>query len=164
MRFFKLIILFVAISGLALGALSCQTLQSSAGPKTGLEITPAEIVISPALLKEPVAFKGSGFAPKEMVIVEMVLPPGFKMKGVKEGDDVGIAVGTSDENGNFTAAMEATATLNWFFQVGWKPTVVPNLEETNPLPPGDYKINATGLDSERVATSTMKVVPAPKKK
>jgi len=164
MRYFKIIILFVIIPGLVLGALACQTLQSLTGPKATLEIAPAEIFLSPALIRKPVAFKGSGFAPKEMITVEMVLPPGLKMKGVTEGEDVGIAVGTADDNGNFTAAMQPTATLNWFFQVGWTPLLRPNFKEARPIPPGVYTINATGLDSERIGTATLKIVPPPKKK
>jgi len=164
MRFFKLIILFVIIPGLVLGALACQTLQSLTGPKATLEIAPAETFLSPALIRKPVTFKGSGFAPKEMISVEMILPPGLKMKGITEGEDVGIAVATSDEKGNFTAAMGPMATLNWFFQVGWTPLLKPNFKEARPIPPGVYTINATGLDSDRVATSTLKIVPPPKKK
>jgi len=147
-----------------LGALACQTLQSLTGPKATLEIAPAETFLSPALIRKPVTFKGSGFAPKEMISVEMILPPGLKMKGITEGEDVGIAVATSDEKGNFTAAMGPMATLNWFFQVGWTPLLKPNFKEARPIPPGVYTINATGLDSDRVATSTLKIVPPPKKK
>jgi hypothetical protein len=164
MKIVKVIIFFVMITGLVLGALSCQTLKSLIGPKATLEIAPPEIFLSPALIKKPVTFKGSGFEPKEMVTVEMVLPPGLKMKGVEEGDDVGIAVATADEKGNFSAAMGPMATLNWFFQVGWTPVLKPNFKEAKPIPPGEYKINATGLESDRIATSTLKIVPPPKKK
>jgi hypothetical protein len=164
MRFFKLIILFVIMPGLVLGALACQTPQSLTGPKATLEIAPAETFLSPALIRKPVAFKGSGFQPKEMITVEMVLPSGLKMKGITEGEDVGIAFATADEKGNFAAAMKPTATLNWFFQVGWTPLLRPNFKEARPIPPGVYTINATGLDSDRVATATLKIVPPPKKK
>jgi len=164
MKIIKIIFLFFIIPTMVLGALACQTLQSLTGPKATLEIAPAEIFLSPALIRKPVTFKGSGFAPKEMITVEMVLPSGLKMKGVKEGEDVGIAVGTSDENGTFTTAMQPTATLNWFFQVGWTPLTRPNFKEARPIPPDVYTINATGLDSDRVATSTLKIVPPPKKK
>ena len=164
MKIVKVIIFFVMITGLVLGALSCQTLKSFIGPKATLEVAPPEIFLSPALIKKPVTFKGSGFESKEMVTVEMVLPPGLKMKGVSEGDDVGIAVATADEKGNFSAAMGPMATLNWFFQVGWTPLLRPNFKEAKPIPPGEYKINATGLESDRVATSTLKIVPPPKKK
>jgi hypothetical protein len=164
MKIIKIIFLFFIIPATVLGAISCQTLQSLTGPKATLEIAPAEIFLSPALFKKPVTFKGSGFQPKEMISVEMVLPPGLKMKGVKEREDVGIAFATANEKGNFTAAMAPTATLNWFFQVGWTPLLRPNFKEAKPIPPGVYKINATGLDSDRVATSTLKIVPPPKKK
>jgi hypothetical protein len=164
MRYFKVIMLFVFILGLVLGSLGCQTAQLSTGPQAKLEVIPAETFLSPALIRKPVTFKGSGFAPKEMISVEMVLPPGLKMKGVTAGEDVGIAVGTADDNGNFTAAMQPTATLNWFFQVGWTPVVTPNFKEARPIPPGVYTINATGLDSDRVGTATLKIVPPPKKK
>jgi len=164
MKIFKVIILFVIISGLALGAISCQTLTSLTGPKATLVIAPAEIFLSPALFKKPVTFKGSGFQPKEMISVEMALPPGLKMKGITKGEDVGIAFATADENGNFTAAMAPTATLNWFFQVGWTPLLRPNFKAAKPIPPGVYKINATGLNSDRIATSNLKIVPPPKKK
>jgi hypothetical protein len=164
MRITKIIFLFFIIPVMLLGALACQTLQSLTGPKATLEIAPAEIFLSPALIRKPVTFKGSGFQPKEMITVEMVLPPGLKMKGITEGEDVGIAVGTSDESGNFTAAMKPIATLNWFFQVGWTPLLKPNFKEARPIPPGVYTINATGLNSDRVATATLKIIPPPKKK
>ena len=163
MRYFKVIMLFVFIPGLVLGSLGCQTAQLSS-PQAKLEVIPAETFLSPALIRKPVSFKGAGFAPKEMVSVEMVLPSGLKMKGIKEGEDVGIAVGTSDDNGNFTTAMQPTATLNWFFQVGWTPLLRPNFKEARPLPPGVYTIKVTGLDSDRVATATLKIIPPPKKK
>ena len=164
MRISKIVMLCVIIPGLVLGAMSCQTLKSLTGPKATLDVIPAEIFLSPALIKKPVAFKGTGFEPKEMISVEMVLPPGLKMKGINEGEDVGIAVATADEKGDFDAVMKPTATLNWFFQVGWTPLLRPNFKEAKPIPPGVYTINATGLFSDRVATSTLKIVPPPKKK
>jgi hypothetical protein len=155
----------IMIIGLALGALSCQTTASKKAPAATLEVIPAETFLSPALIKKPISFKGSGFQPKEMISVEMILPPGLKMKGVKEGEKaVGIAVATADEKGNFAAAMAPTATLNWLFQVGWTPLLTPNLKEAKPLPPGVYPINATGLDTDRIATATLTIVPPPKKK
>ena len=165
MKILKIIALFVIVPGLVLGAVSCQTLQSLVGPKAKLEVIPAETFLSPALIKKPVTFNGTGFGPKEMIAVEMVLPSGMKMKGLAEGEDlVGLAVGDTDDKGNFTAAMKPMATLNWFFQVGWTPLLRPNFKEARPIPPGVYKINATGLYSDRVATSSLKIVPPPKKK
>jgi hypothetical protein len=164
MRITKIIFLFFIIPALMVGTLACQTLQSSKGPKATLEIAPAETFLSPALIRKPITFTGSGFKPQEMISVEMVLPPGLEMKGIQKGEDVGIAFATADKQGNFTAAMQPTATLNWFFQVGWTPVVTPNFKEARPIPPGVYTINATGLDSNIVATSTLKIVPPPKKK
>lgn len=164
MRILRIAALCIIAPAILLGAVSCQTLQTS-GPKATLQVIPAEIFLSPALIKKPVTFKGTGFGPKEMISVEMVLPPNLKMKGLAEGENVvGIAVGNTDEKGNFTAAMKPTATLNWFFQVGWTPLLRPNFKEAKPIPPGVYKINATGFDSDRIASSILKIVPPPKKK
>jgi hypothetical protein len=135
------------------------------GPKATLQVAPAATFLSPALIRKPVTFTGTGFGAKEMISVEMVLPPGMKMKGLAEGEEVvGLAVGNADANGNFKAAMSPIATLNWFFQVGWTPLLKPNFKEARPIPPGVYKINATGMDTDRMASSTLKIVPPPKKK
>ena len=164
MRIFRIAALCIIVPALLLGTMSCKTMQTSA-PKATLKVIPAETFLSPALFKKPVTFKGTGFAPKEMISVEMVLPPGLKMKGLAEGENVvGLAVGDSDEKGNFTAAMKPIATLNWFFQVGWTPLLKPNFKEAKPIPPGVYKIDATGLDSDTMASSTLKIIPPPKKK
>ena len=164
MRILKIAALCIIFPALLLGTMSCQTMQKS-GPKATLKVIPAETFLSPALFKKPVTFKGTGFGPKEMISVEMVLPPNLKMKGLSEGENVvGLAVGDTDEKGNFTAAMKPIATLNWFFQVGWTPLLKPNFKEAKPIPPGVYKINATGFDSDRIASSTLKIVPPPKKK
>jgi hypothetical protein len=164
MKILKIIALCIIVPGLLLGAVSCQTTQKS-GPKATLQVIPGETFLSPALIRKPVTFKGTGFGPKEMITVEMILPPGMKMKGLAEGEEaVGLAVGNADEKGNFAAAMKPMATLNWFFQVGWTPLLKPNFKEARPIPPNVYKIIATGLDTDRTAHSTLKIVPPPKKK
>lgn len=164
MRKAKLITVMI-IMGLALGALSCQTLSAKAGSPATLEVIPPETFLSPALIKKPVSFTGSGFQREEMISIEMILPPGLEMKGLNEDENVvGIAVATADDQGNFKAAMAPTATLNWFFQVGWTPLLTPDLKKAKPIPPDVYKITATGLASDRVATATLKIVPPPKKK
>lgn len=165
MKILKIIALCIIVPGLLFGAVSCQSLKSLIGPQATLQVIPAETFLSPALIKKPVTFKGTGFGPKEMISVEMVLPPGMKMKGLAEGEEaVGLAVGNTDKKGDFTAAMGPMATLNWFFQVGWTPLLKPNFKEARPISPGVYKINATGLDTDRIASSTLKIVPPPKKK
>jgi hypothetical protein len=162
MKALKIITLTLILPGLVLGALSWAGTSSAA--EAGLEVIPAETFLSPALIKQPVSFKGSGFAPKEMITIEMILPEGVTVKGVNKGEDVGIAVANADDKGCFAAAMQPTATLNWFFQVGWTPLLKPDFKQAKPIPPGDYKIRATGLDSDTVAFSTLKIIPPPKKK
>jgi hypothetical protein len=162
MKALKIITLALILPGLVLGALSWTG--TSFAAEACVEVVPAETFISPALLKQPVTFKGNGFAPNEMITIEMILPEGVTVKGVNKGEDVGIAMADADDKGSFTAAMQPTATLNWFFQVGWTPLLTPNLKEAKPIPPGDYKIRATGLDSDKIAFSTLKIVPPPKKK
>lgn len=164
MRAFKKITLYVGFPVLVLACLLYTGVPTYAGSSAQLQIEPAEIFLSPALIKAPVTFKGSGFGPKEMVTVEMILPAGMKMKGVTEGEDVGIALADTDENGNFVAPMTPVATLNWFFQVGWTPLLKPDFKEAKPLPPGEYSIRATGLDSDITAVSVLKIVPPPPKK
>ena len=87
MKTIKAIMLFAMIAGMVLVTFSCQTCPFTK-PKAHLEVIPAETFLSPALIRKPVSFSGSGFAPKEMVSVEMVLPPGLEMKGVNPGEDV----------------------------------------------------------------------------
>jgi len=58
--------------------------------------------------------------------------------------------------------MQPTATLNWFFQVGWTPLLRPDFKQAKPLPPGIYQINATGMDSGIAGSSNLKIVPPPK--
>jgi len=134
-------------------------------PTAQLQVIPPETVLSPALIKKPIQFKGSGFAPGETVVVDLMIPKGVKIKSVPEDEkSVGLAYGDADQNGNFQAKMGAIATLNWFFQVGWTPNIRPNFKEATPLPPGKYEIRATGMDSDRFGVATLTLLPPPKKK
>jgi len=127
-------------------------------PREGkLLITPEKVVIEPGLLKNPIKFNGSGFGAKEMVVVEMVVPPGVEMKGVKKGEDVGLAYATCDEAGNFEVSMAPTATLNWLFRTEWSPILAPDLKQAKPLPPGKYEIRATGVDTGVTAKAYLEV-------
>jgi hypothetical protein len=143
----------------ALGA--CASLQPA--PTATLTITPDTVVVSPALLKEPVVFTGSGFAPNEIVIVELLVPDGMTIKGVGEGENAGIGNGNADNEGNISIKMEAMTTLNTLFQVGWTPLVKPDFKEARPLPPGNYDIVASGMMSERVGRAKLTIVAPPKK-
>jgi len=126
-----------------------------------VEVVPAQAELSPALIKQPVAFKGSGFGPKEVVMVEMILPQGVKVKAIPEGENVGLAYGQTDDNGNFETKMAPTATLNWFFQVGWTPEGKPNLQDAKPLPLGKYEVQVTGMPSGKVAKATLELLKPP---
>jgi hypothetical protein len=93
----------------------------------------------------------------------MVLPQGVEMKGVKPGEDVGIAYGQADDAGNFKGEVPATAKLNTIFRVGWTRSA-PDPKTLNPIPPGVYTIKASGADSGALATTTLEfVAPIPKK-
>jgi hypothetical protein len=130
-----------------------------------LAVVPDKTVLSPALIKKPVQFKGSGFGPKEIVIVELVVPEGVKVKTVPDGENVGLAVGKTDDKGAFASKMHPVSTLNWFFQVGWTPNMKPNLKEAKPLPPGKYEVVASGMISGKVGKATFEFLkPPPKKK
>ena len=130
-----------------------------------LTLAPDKTPLTPALLKTPVMFKGSGFAGAEMVVVDLVIPAGMTIKGVDPGEQsVGLAYATADGEGNFETGMKPTATLNWFFQVGWTKNMKPDLKQAKPLPPGKYEITATGMDSGKIATATLEILPPPQKK
>ncbi len=147
---------------LTMGLWGCAAMQPK--PTAQLEIIPSETVLSPALLKKPIVFKGSGYAPNEMVIVDLMIPKGVKIKSVGEDEEsIGLAFANADENGNFQAKMGAMATLNWFFQVGWTPNIKPVFKEATPLPPGEYEIRSTGAESDKFGMATLTLLPPPKK-
>jgi hypothetical protein len=159
----RTILAFMAGMVLVLTFSACATWKSTFSPPKFV-VTPDKTVLSPALIKKPIAFSGSGWKPNEMVVVDLVLPPGVKVKGVKEGEDVGIAFANADAKGQFKAKMGAMATLNWFFQVGWTPLLKPDFKKARPLRPGVYTIKASGMDSELEAKATLTLLPPPKKK
>jgi hypothetical protein len=145
-----------------IGLWGCAGLQKR--PTAELEVIPNETaLLIPDLLKEPILFKGSGYAPNEMVIVDLMIPKGVKIKSVPEDEGaVGLAYGTADENGNFSAKMGVMAKLNWFLQVDYTPKG-PDFKKATPLAPGEYDIRATGGDSDKFGMATLKIVPPPKK-
>lgn len=156
-------VIFFILGFWVVGLTGCAALQPA--PKAKLEVIPDKTVLSPALLKKPIQFKGAGFAPKEMVVVDLMIPKGVKIKTVREDENsVGLAFGTADAKGNFAAKMGATATLNWLFQVGWTPNMKPVFKEATPLPPGTYEIRASGAESEALGVATLTLIAPPKKK
>ena len=148
-----------------LSFVACSTLFPPPKPKVTVAVTPAKVELAfPAILKVPIVFTGTGWSPKETVVVDMVLPPGVEMKGVKPGEDVGIAYGQADDAGNFKGEVPVTAKLNTLLRVGWTPILAPDLKTLNPIPPGIYTIKASGTDSGGVATTSLEfVAPVPKK-
>jgi hypothetical protein len=147
-----------------LSIVACSTLLPPPKPKSTVAVTPEKVELAfPAILKVPIVFTGTGWSPKEMVVVDMVLPPGVQIQGVKPGEDVGIAFGQADEAGNFKGEVPVTAKLNTLFRVGWTPNLAPDPKTLNPIPPGIYKITASGADSGALATTTLEFI-APVKK
>ena len=144
---------------------SCSTLSPPPKPSATVAVTPAQVELAfPAILKVPIVFTGTGWKPKEMVVVDMILPPSVQIQGVKPGEDVGIAYGEADDAGTFKGEVPATAKLNTIFRVGWTPILAPDPKTLNPIPAGIYKVKASGADSGAVATTTLEfVAPAPKK-
>ncbi|MBM4276645.1 MAG: hypothetical protein FJ130_02030 [Deltaproteobacteria bacterium] len=164
MNSFKKIILILSLLMFLLPFMACSTLFPPPKPKVTVAVTPEKVELKfPDILRVPIVFTGAGWTPKEMVVVDMVLPPEVEMKGVKPGEDVGIAFGQADEAGNFKADVPPTAKLNTIFRVGWTPIFAPDPKTLNPIPPGIYKIKASGVDSGGIATTTLEFV-APIKK
>jgi len=165
MNSFRRIIIVLSLLMFLLPLVSCSTLFPPPKPKATVAVTPPQVELAfPGILRVPIVFTGSGWKPKEMVVVDMVLPPSVEMKGVKPGEDVGIAYGEADDAGNFKGEVPATAKLNTIFRVGWTPIMSIDPKTLNPIPPGVYTIKASGADSGVVATTTLEfVAPAPKK-
>jgi hypothetical protein len=155
----------VAIAFLVAGLWGCATLDEPIpAPKAQLVIVPDKTPVTPDLLKDPLTFKGAGFKPKEVVVVDLMLPAGYKMKAVKDDErSVGLAFANADDQGNVETKMGAGAVFNWFFQVDWTPNMKPVMENATPLPAGKYEIRASGMDSDRVGTAVLEILPPPKK-
>jgi hypothetical protein len=164
MNSFKKIIIVLSLLMFLLPFVSCSTLFPPPKPKATVAVTPPQVELAfPGILRVPIVFTGTGWKPKEMVVVDMVLPPSVEMKGVKPGEDVGIAYGEADEAGNFKGEVPVTAKLNTLFRVGWTPIMAPDPKTLNPIPPGVYTIKASGADSGALAITTLEFVkPAPK--
>ena len=165
MNSFKKIMIVFSLLMFLLPLVACSTLFPPPKPKATVTVTPEKVELGfPAILKVPIVFTGTGWKPKEMVVVDMVLPPGVQIQGVKPGEDVGIAYGEADDAGNFKGEVPVTAKLNTLFRVGWTPILAPDPKTLNPIPPGVYKIKASGTDSGAIVTTTLEFVkPAPKK-
>ncbi len=150
----------LAVAALVIAAQSVDTARAE---EAKILVVPEKAVLTPDLLKEPIQFKGTGFGPGEVVVVELIPPAGLKVKAVAEGENVGLAFATTDDKGAFDAKMSPVATLNWIFQVGWTPNMKPDFKEAKPLPPGSYQILATGMTSGKAAKATLELLKPPPK-
>lgn len=133
-------------------------------PAADLSLTPDKAVLSPALLKAPIKVQSAGWKPGEMVVVNLLIPPNVKVKGAKPGEDVGIASGNADEKGALNAVIGPLTVLMTFFQAEWDDAAMkPDMSKASPLPPGTYKVQAIGLESD-VKTEASLTLLAPEKK
>jgi len=164
MNSFRKIMIVLSLLMLFIPFIACSTLSPPLKSKATVAVTPEKVELAfPGILRVPIVFTGAGWKPKEMVVVDMVLPSDVQIQGVKPGEDVGIAYGEADDAGNFKGEVPATAKLNTIFRVGWTPILAPDPKTLNPIPPGVYKIKASGADSGALATTTLEFV-APIKK
>jgi len=161
---FKKIMIVLSFLIFFLPFIACKTISPPPKFNVTVAVTPSQVELAfPGILRVPIVFTGTGWKPKEMVVVDLVLPPGVQIQGVKPGEDVGIAYGEADDAGNFKGEVPATAKLNTLFRVGWTPILAPDPKTLNPIPSGVYKIKASGADSGAVATTTLEFT-APVKK
>jgi hypothetical protein len=126
----------------------------------GLPEAMAATVPHLAMLAIPVKFKGAGWQPKEVITIDLVVPPDVEMTGLdrtRGEDSIGIAFANADDKGNFEANLEKTATIGFILRGGFLPTLAPDpktLIPGNPLPNGTYTLKAMGEDTRSVATTT----------
>ncbi|NWF54570.1 MAG: hypothetical protein HXY45_07220 [Syntrophaceae bacterium] len=163
-------LVFVALAMALLGA--CQ----SAPPSQDWTISPLRVPPAPeppvvrvalpttlpdmlVILRTRIYFTGSGYQPKEMVVVEMDVPPGLEIPAVKPGDPVGVAFGYADEKGEFTADVTPPTKIMTFLRGDISPTLAPDPKSFKPIPHGVYTFRVTGVESGRTALSKIEFHP-----
>ncbi len=112
-----------------------------------------------SILQTRIYFSGSGYQPKEMVVVEMDVPPGLEIPAVKPGEPVGVAFGYADEKGDFTADITPPTKIMTFLRGNISPTLAPDPKSFKPIPHGIYTFRITGAESGRTALSKIEFVP-----
>ena len=159
----KLRMLSIAGLIITLTIFACVTAEKQ-GPPATLSVAPEEAALSPALIKQPIMFSGTGWNPNEMVVVNLIIPEGITVKGVNPGEDVGLATATADADGNFSTPVGPVAVLVTIFQVDWNDTTMkPDFKKATPLRPGKYNLEAIGLESDKKANAVLTLVAPPKK-
>jgi len=146
-----------------------QLVTSPSAPPPAPEPPPPKVTLPTTLpamlsiLQTRIYFTGSGFQPKEMVVVEMDVPPGVEIPAVKPGEPVGVAFADADEKGNFIADVAAGTKIQTFLRGTILPTLAPDPKSFKPIPHGIYTFRSTGTESGRVGISRIEFVPpAPK--
>jgi len=122
-------------------------------------VLPTTLPAMMSILQTRIIFTGSGYLPREMVVVEMDVPPGVEIPAVKAGEPVGVAFGDADEKGDFTAEVAAGSKIQTFLRGSILPTLAPDPKSFNPIPHGIYTFRSIGTESGRVATSRIEFVP-----
>jgi hypothetical protein len=126
-------------------------------------VLPSTLPAMLSILQTRIYFTGRGYQPKEMVVVEMDVPPGVEIPAVKSGEPVGVAFAESDEKGNFTADVSPSAKIMTFLRGSILPTLAPDPKSFKPIPLGVYTFRATGAESGRSSLTKIEFVPpAPK--
>jgi hypothetical protein len=140
----------------------------NANSEAKLQIIPESIIVSPVLLKQPPKFKGAGFTPKELVLVDIIIPKGMEVLGLEKGQDkVGLAFTYASDQGDFEVTMDSMAIMQTLLQVPWVQTETgaqPDFKQARGFAPGVYTILATGTDSELRAMGTLTILPPPARK
>jgi hypothetical protein len=142
---------------------------SPSPPPAAVEAPPLKVTMPTTLpammgiLRTRIYFTGSGYIPQEMVVVEMEVPAGVEITGVKPGERVGVAYTQADQNGNFTANVEAMTKITTFLRGSFLPTLAPDPKSFKPLPHGVYTFVASGVESGRSGVTKIEFVPPEKK-
>ena len=154
----------IGITILVVFFLGCAGVQ--AGNVATLQVNPAKVPLSTAIFKTPVEFSGSGWAPGEVVSIEMVIPPDVKIPAIEPGQNAGIAFATADEKGNIKCKMGGMTKIITVFRGSLDPVTLKPIGKTfKPIPPGSYAIQASGMNSDVVGTTSIEFVkPIPKEK
>ncbi len=125
-------------------------------------VLPTTLPAMLSILQTRIYFTGSGYQPKEMVVVEMDVPPGVEIPAVKPGEPVGVAFADADEKGDFTADVAQGTKLQTFLRGTILPTLAPDPKSFNPIPHGIYTFRSIGAESGRVGVSRIEFIPPEK--
>ncbi len=135
--------------------------------KATVQVSPSKVAISKAIFKTPIVFTGTGWRSGEIVVVEMVVPPNVEIPAIKPGENAAVGFGNADEKGNFESKMAGMTKIITIFRGSLDPVTFKPIGKTfKPIPFGTYKIQASGMDSGSMATTSIEFIkppPAPKK-